>query len=1024
VANRSPLRIRLMLTFLGLGVGPLLLAAVLLGWHGYQAFTAENLARQQELARRVGAQFIAFLGPLEAKVQGINRHFHFAALDRARQREVLEQLVADRRYFRQVSYWRDAEAPALRLSNMRLLDEAAPPDPGAQSLVRTILERGELAYGAVHFEPESGEPLLELGIPVGDSRNGRREGVILVQLRIKSVWALVAGLDLAPGEEVHILDEAGRVIADHNPSLVLRGASQQPVTGGGPAMGLHGSRVFMVTHDLELGQRRFTVVAERAVAEALRPALESLEILAAVLLGSLAVALLLFLRAVCRVVQPIRAVAEAAHAIRDGDLDHRVAIAGDDELGDLATAFNGMTSRLRGSLEALKAEVAERRHQQQAREESEARFRALFENSPVSLWEEDFSQVKTYLEGLREAIGETDPAAFLESHPEQVAACSGLVRVLDINQATLELHGAREREELLGNLDRTFTPDSLAAFRRELAAVLRGDLRVRTEGVVKTLAGEPRHVVVYWEVAPGFEDSLARVLVALLDITPSKEAELALRRYQQGLEDLVQARTAELERAKAAAEAANHAKSLFLANMSHELRTPLNAILGFAQVMQGDDNLSPHQRENLAIINSSGAHLLGMINEVLDISKIEAGKVQLEPEAFDLPRTLGEIGEMIRSRAKGKGLAFRLELAPGLESGVRADLGKLRQVLINLLGNAIKFTARGEVVLRARTLRRGPGEQDGWLELEVEDSGPGIPPDQAEAIFAPFFQLGTEAGEQKGTGLGLAISRSFMELMGGEIRVRSEPGRGACFVVGCPVAWATASELPAPGSSSVQPVGLAPGQPEVRLLVVEDDEHNRRLIRTLLERIGLSFREAANGEEAIRLFQEWSPHLIWMDIRMPVLDGFEATRRIRALPGGREVKIIALTASVFRDYEHKILLAGCDGIVHKPYQPGEIYQALEEFLGLRLLRPEPAAPDRTAVTGGAPGALAGLPATCLEGLRDAALSLDREAIQARIAAIAAQFPEAAGVLAALAGEFCYDKILSLCEQVLQDRQSR
>jgi len=809
-----------------------------------------------------------------------------------------------------------------------------------------------------------------------------------------------------------------------------------------------------------------------------------------------------------------------------------------------------MTARLNQSLDELRAEVAERKRQQQAREESEARFRDLFASSPVSLWEEDFSAVKTYLDGLRGEIG-ADPAGFLDRHPEHIAECARRVQVLDINRATLQLHGARDRSDLLGNLDKTFTSDSYRAFRLELLAILQGETQLQIEGLVKTLDGQPRHVAVHWSVAPGFESSCGRVLVALLDITERKqfetelresearykrlvegspdilylysnqrgalywsgrvrellgldpdellakpflwhdaihpqdqpavaaavarsqngggfgieyriqdrdgrwhwlydrfigrqerddetlieglatditerkEAELALKQYHQNLEELVRARTAELEGAKEAAEAANRAKSLFLANMSHELRTPLNAILGFTQIMQQDRNLERHQQENLAIINSSGAHLLAMINDVLDISKIEAGKVELEPEPFDLVRNLQEIGEMIRSRAKGKGLSFSLELAADLRPYLRADLGKLRQVVINLLGNAVKFTQHGGVVLRARTFGADPADQRCWLELEVEDSGPGIPADQAEAIFEPFFQLGTESGEQRGTGLGLAISRSFIELMGGEIGVESKLGQGACFRVRCPMELAALDELPAEGPLREAPEGLVDGQPERRILVAEDDDHNRRLLRTLLQRVGLQFREAVNGEEAVKEFQEWSPDFIWMDIRMPVMDGLEATRRIRALPGGREVKILALTASVFREYENRIFAAGCDGIVHKPYQPGEIFEALENYLGMQFLYPAtPHGAGQTAAADeeGCRGALGRLAPERVQALLQAAVALDRERTGEEIAALAQAAPSAAVFLSGLAAEFHYDRIVELCERVLRERQ--
>ncbi|MBN2117042.1 MAG: response regulator [Anaerolineales bacterium] len=684
---------------------------------------------------------------------------------------------------------------------------------------------------------------------------------------------------------------------------------------------------------------------------------------------------------------------------------------------------------------------AEHRRAEEALRESEKKYHGLFENSPISLWEEDFSPVKAYFDDLR-ASGITEFRAHFRKYPEAVTHCAALVKLLDVNQATLVLLGAKNKQDLLTGLPHIFTEASLQIFREELITLAEGGQQFASEAVQRTLTGEEKVVVLRLNVAPGYEHSLEKVLVSLLDITERKRAEEELKKHQEDLEELVKERTAELAAAKEQAEAANRAKSKFLANMSHELRTPLNAILGFSQLMARDPNISANQRENLEIINRSGEHLLMLINDVLDTSKIEAGRVTLKPHNFDLYRTLTGIEEMIRIRTEKKGLQFSVELDPAVPQWIKADEGKLRQVLLNLLGNAVKFTDEGSVTLRvsicseSRSLRsdgevseeRHSTSSVPYYEhicFEVEDTGIGITPELKDTIFEPFIQSGRHISQEEGTGLGLSISRKFVQLMGGDLTVKSEVGKGSVFLFTLPYEPGDIGEVKEehlPGHV----IGLEPDQPQYRILVVEDKPESRVLLSKILQSVGLEVREAANGQEALELFTTWQPHLIWMDMKMPVMDGYEATKRIREYETqhtkhNTRIPIIALSASVFEENREQVLAAGCDEFVSKPFKEEEIFEMMAKYLGVRYVYEEG---ERQKAKGEGqdvkdvltPKALAALPSELFADLEQALAQLAPKRISDVIEAIRAHNAPLAEALMTMARKFQYRDLLNWIEK--------
>ena len=557
-------------------------------------------------------------------------------------------------------------------------------------------------------------------------------------------------------------------------------------------------------------------------------------------------------------------------------------------------------------------------------------------------------------------------------------------------------------------------------------------VRLGTRGVVTALAITATQALVGVANHLGFfADDMAKtnlanywfymVILALVGMALAiyvgerTQAEQELKKYRLHLEKLVEERTAQLLKAKQAAETANIAKSTFIATMSHELRTPLNAILGFSELMSRDNAASPAQKETLAIINRSGAHLLSMINDVLDISKIEAGRLEVDIETFDLIHLLQDISDIVGVNAAHNQLSFRLEIAPDIPQYVKTDTGKLRQILINLLGNAVKFTQQGGVILRANCHAVAtPGMV--MLNIEVADSGMGMPKDRLADLFQPFVQLPQANLDTKGTGLGLVISKSLVELMGGYITVSSVLGVGSTFKIDLPVAIATTDDISV--DEDWNPVkSLAPHQPKWRLLVVDDNPDNRLLLFKILTEVGFQVREAINGEEAISVFQQWQPHLIWMDMRMPVMDGYQATAKIRQLKDGNRVKIIAITASAFIEEHQKIIDAGCDAVLHKPFHAPELFAALMSCLKVKFIYRDIPGVEASPKQEISQTTLSLIPVELRQQLHQTALNLDMEGTDAVIEQIRAIAPEVANGLQDLAQAYQFDQIIQFTETV-------
>ncbi|MGQ4647968.1 ATP-binding protein [Lyngbya aestuarii] len=877
---------------------------------------------------------------------------------------------------------------------------------------KSAVQAGKATWSSVYISLLEPTLIVSALQPVYDQ--GRQlEGVLITALRLDHIGRFLNSLNIGKTGQTFIIDHQGTLLAtstkekpfrtkDNQRQLFKAVDSEDPLTkASAQYLSTRFGNFQQIKNfqqlDIEIaGQRQFLqvvpfqdgkgldwlIVVVVPEADFMEQIYQNTRTTILLCIAALLVATIVGILSARWVTQPILRLNTAAKEIAQGELDKTVEIERSDEVGELTKSFNSMAHQLQESFTRMKS-------LNEALSESESRLTQFLEAVPVGVSVYDTTGKLTYAN----------------------QAAQQLLSIKALAMAKIEQLSEAYQVYLSGT--EQLYPTAFLPTVRSLAgeSVHVDDLEIRQAEQVVPLE--------MW-ATPIYDETGAVVyaIAAFQDISDRQRTQKLLADYNRTLEVQVAERTAELAKAKEAAEVANRAKSTFIANMSHELRSPLNAILGFSQLMTRSQTLSPEHQENVSIITRSGEHLLLLINNVLDLSKIEAGRTTKNAKNFDLYRLLDDVEDMFQLKAEEKGLRLLLQCTPGVPHYVCTDETKLRQVLINLLNNALKFTDLGSVWLRVKAgmVNETNGKnQQALITFEVEDTGAGIASEELDNLFEAFVQTQTGKQAQEGTGLGLSIAQDFVHLMGGKITVSSQVGRGTVFQFNIKAKVVDAKEV-----NNQRPkrrvVALEPNQPQYRVLIVDDKQINRQLLIQLLSSLGFALKEASNGKEAVAVWDEWEPHLIWMDMRMPMMDGYEATKAIKTTTKGQATAVIALTASVLEEEKAVVLSAGCDDFLRKPFREEEIFSAMNKHLGVRyvyddqsdlLERPtsEPNLLDATSFQA--------IPVKYKSQLQEAILLGDLDLIDVSLSQIRTHNAQLADAIKKCLDNFEYDTIINL-----------
>jgi PAS domain S-box-containing protein len=857
-----------------LAVTPLLLAGGVVTQLAFTVQTQQSVALQREIARQLANRLEEYAQNLDSELRLASEIVGLSSAPADKREKALQTLLTF------------GSKPFVSLV---LLDmegkELARADTGAGGLRVSASDelflvprnQGRVFFGPVRLDPASPVPLASMAQPLYGPGGGAVQGALVAEVKLLRLAELVRGANSQGAGETYILDSAGRLLAHRDHELVKAGIGRSTPLTEGLDRGLDGRMAAVASGQAKIGGQTLHVVTERNVTQALGLAVDTLWGLIVLVLASSAAATFLAYFVIRRIVRPIDQLAETVRAATGGDLSQR-AVESEDEVGQLGKAFNAMTTELECTMRGLEEKIKELTKTQAKLQESERRYRELFE----------FSSEGIALCTLDGVVREANPKAHwcLGYTPDEAVG--------------------------LTSADVTLPEDVSADKDAGMRTALLSGQTLQFERRLKHKQGK---LITAELFVKRIGEDLMQVMFR--DITQRKRME------------------AELLKAKTAAEEASRAKGQFLANMSHEIRTPLSCIIGMSELTLESDP-RPDQKENLEMILDSAVSLLDIINDILDYTKIEANKLTLSNRDFNLRKTLEKTIKAFATQATRKGDTLHFEIHNEVPAVVKGDAGRLAQIIRNLVGNAVKFTENGSIKLSVSNAT--PGVWPATLSFSVRDTGIGIPLDKLDQLFQIFSQVDSSYSKKySGTGLGLAISKELVGMMGGQIWVQSEKGVGSSFaftaVFGAP------EQLPAESGPARKAIDPYLARHPRRVLFAEDNKINRLFISDFLSRAGHAVVGVGNGLEALEALEAEPFDLILMDIQMPELDGVEAARRIRsgAVPGADpNIPIIALTAYAMKEDKERFFAAGINGCITKPVERAGLLKTLDDFYEANL----------------------------------------------------------------------------------------